>query len=330
MPAAKELGVDVLDIVVNTFKIEGEERGEEYYFACVNPGHADHRPSCSVNLETGFFFCFSCGAGGDLLALGALALGLTRHQVEGLITASPTQPGYVEKLWNKLNARLKKETKQALLAEDLPGPYEPEPLHYLRERGFTDPTLSLWGCRYVPEERLQGNVGQYVIRDYVAVPVFNASQVQVGWVYRATKDQKLRYTVTPGMKRNEVWFGCHLFANSDEVVITEGELDAMWVSQCGYPALAMMGSRPSEQKINWLKRYQQVTIFADHDAAGVAAVLRIGEQLRYRVDLKVARYHRVAKGKDPQDLHPVDVELSVYRAQPYILWKRNLEADRVG
>jgi 5S rRNA maturation endonuclease (ribonuclease M5) len=332
VPVAKDLGVDnVLEVVQHVFNIDGEERGEEYYFPCINPNHADHKPSCSVNLETGLFFCFSCGSGGDLISLGSLALGVPKYQVESLLIATPTSEGYLDRLWNKLNSTLRKETKEGYDLSDIPGPYEAEPLDYLRGRGYEDTTLSLWGCRYVPKARLRGQRGDYIIQDYVGIPIRNQHGTLFGWTYRATRDdQKLRYTVTPGLPRNKIWFGGHLFHDTEEVVITEGEMDCMWVTQVGYPCLAMMGSNPSPEKIRWLKRYRKVTIFADRDSSGVQAVIRLGEQLRNRVDLNVARYSKKVVGKDPQELHPVDVEVAIETAMPYLLWKQRLEERRVG
>lgn len=322
MPLARDLGIDsVLDVVTNTFHIEGEERGTEYYFPCISPDHTDHRPSCSVNLDTGLFFCFSCGAGGDLLALGSLALGVPKAHVERMLVASPTQPGYMERLWRRIEKHLQREPIPQV--EELPGPYGPEPLDYLRQRGYNDATLRRWGCRHVKQQRFTGPNGDYVIRNYIAIPVINHLQVQLGWCYRAINPYTVpRYLYTPGMKIKEIWFGSHLHHDKDKIVIVEGALDCMWLDQCGYPTLAMLGSAPSENKVNWLKRFGTVTIFADRDAAGAQAVLRIGKSLQGRVGLWVARYPRYVEGKDPQDLEQVDVEIAIERAIPYVMWKR--------
>ncbi len=53
-------------------------RGGRYVsMRCPLPGHDDHRPSFSLNLERGNWQCFACGRHGDLPALAMEMHGLS-------------------------------------------------------------------------------------------------------------------------------------------------------------------------------------------------------------------------------------------------------------
>jgi DNA primase len=131
----------------------------------------------------------------------------------------------------------------------------------------------------------------------------------------------VRYIYTPEVDLNKIWFGIN-HAKTDEVAITEGAIDSMWLAQLGMPALAILGSNVREpKKINQLSNFRKVTLFADRDWAGVQSVSFLGKALRQRgVPCMVVTYPTWARGKDPQELTPVDVELLYERAIPYTAW----------
>lgn len=328
---AEDLGItSVQDVVENQFGIEGNERGDEYDILCPNPEHQDRNiGNCSVNLTTGLWKCLACGKAGDLLSLGVLLLDVSRDEVERLV-----RPGTVESLQvivqrrlMEATARPRRETQQ----HALPGPYEDGPLDSLHERGFTQETCERWGVRFVEHEELPGKKGTpFNIYNTVAIPIRDEHHRLLAWCYRRTQrspEWQPRYLYTPNVDISELWFGLQHHAHERDVVITEGAMDAMWFDQCGFPALALLGSSMGERKIRWLQRYHSITLFCDRDAGGVSAVQRIGGVLGSRLPVKVVRYPTwVAtkeRGKvDPQDLHPVDVEILLARAQPWSTWLR--------
>lgn len=94
----------------------------------------------------------------------------------------------------------------------------------------------------------------------------------------------------------------------------------MWCDQCGIPALAMLGSGVSERKLRQLQTYRSVTMLGDWDAGGAAAVQAVGQTLGHLVPLRVCTYSRWMGARDPQELHPIDLELVVERARPWAHW----------
>ena len=55
----------------------GRGTGSERMCSCPSPGHEDDKPSCSVQVETGKWFCHGCGEGGGVVKWLRLARGLS-------------------------------------------------------------------------------------------------------------------------------------------------------------------------------------------------------------------------------------------------------------
>ena len=51
--------------------------GAERMCSCPSPGHEDRKPSCSVRLESGQWFCHGCGEGGGVVKWLRLTRGLS-------------------------------------------------------------------------------------------------------------------------------------------------------------------------------------------------------------------------------------------------------------
>jgi 5S rRNA maturation endonuclease (ribonuclease M5) len=319
VPVALELGVDsVEDVLTHLFHLDGNKRGDEFDILCPNPNHMDTSPSCGVNLVTGLWNCFSCGVSGDLLALGSLTLDTPRDAVEALLKPSTPEAllSMVQRRLASIAVRPTRHRKHSALV--LPGPYEDGPLDELLERGFTSASLERWGVRFVPEQTLQGNKGEFTIRNSYAIPIRDSNGVLLNWCYRATRASgawQPRYLYyTEGV--NETWFGLQHHATARHITIVEGGLDTIWLDQCGFPALGLLGTKMGERKIRWLNRFDSVTLLCDRDTAGATATHKIGEMLGHSMPLYVALYDRkINPGKkcDPQDLAPIDVEIAMAR-----------------
>lgn len=319
MTLAADLGVDsVAEVVQQLYGLEGNDRGKEFDILCPNPGHDDTSPSCGINLDNGLWNCFSCGSSGDLVRLGMLVLERSQQEIEALL-----KPSTPEALLSMVQRRLQtiavtptRRLKQAF--QPLPGPWDDGPLDELTRRGFTDATLKDWGVRFVPAQTLQGNKGEFTIRNSYAIPIRDATGRLVNWCYRATSasgawQPRYLYHVS-GV--NETWFGLDHHHAARDIVVVEGGLDAMWSTQCGFPALGLLGTKMGERKIRWLNRYKSVTLFCDRDKAGAEAINKIGHMIGQSMPVYVAQYDsKINTGNkcDPQDLDPVDVEIAMAR-----------------
>lgn len=108
-------------------------------------------------------------------------------------------------------------------------------------------------------------------------------------------------------------FGQHLFSGGKSVVVTEGELDAMAVSQCfnnKYPVVSLQNGAPSavksiERAYEWLLQFDKIVLCFDMDEPGreatqaVAAMLPAGKVYTMHLPLKDACETLVKQGTAP-------------------------------
>lgn len=335
MPKAAQLGVgDVLHVVQNVFHIDGTVHGREYKMLC--PAHLESSPSADVNIVTGLWSCFSCGAKGDLAHLGATVLKIPREEVIDLL-----KPDSAEAVQSSVKRKIElarteagSQTVRKRPYGRLPSPreYDAGPLTYMRNRGFDRATLRRWCVRFCDEDSLLKEDGKpFTITNTIAIPVKNAKDEMVAWCYRATErsgswQPKVLYT--PGFDLSGNWFGMDHHHDEDEIFVVEGPLDAMWLDQHGVPAIAMMGSgQNNPRKFRMLHKFKRVTIFPDYDSAGTHMVETLGSLLRGQVPVYVCRWpkgvvRRTEKEKpDPQDIRRAeDLKLVVSRAIPWGAW----------
>lgn len=348
LATAEELGIeDVLDLLVNTFDIDGDVHRGSFRMRCPNPDHPDNNPSASVRLSDGIFNCFSCDAKGDLIDLGHLVLGTPKRGVMEMLKPASTDAKRAA-LHKRLEARRKAlETPVATrhrstISVPPEGSYDDGPLDYLKARGFNNRTLRKFGIRFAPLVTLyrtenDGERRSFELHNAIAIPILSETGKCLAWCYRATEQsqgwfRKTRYIYTPEVQDtlNQTWFGLHLVSDLQEITICEGALDAIWCWQNGIPALAILGSQVKQStKVNKLRIFQKVTLLTDKDLSGVTTAHNLGEALQaVGTPVSVCRYHRFAlsrsgdRAKDPQDLCPIDLELVVARSVPFAIWKR--------
>jgi hypothetical protein len=335
---AEELGItSVEDVLERRLGLEGSRQGREYLIYCPNPKHEDHSlGSCSVNLSTGLWKCWACNSHGDLIRLVSMVQGIAQLEARRAL-----QPNTREALEAMTSSKLSRELHRYRIAPERPtigGPYESGPLIELRDRGFTVESLRRWGVRWVAEESLErkepkpGEATHYTISQCYAIPVEDEHGQLLTWCYRRSADSphwQPRYLYSTHADISQMWFGLRHHANERHVYVVEGALDAVWLDQAGLPSLAMLGAGLSDSKVRKLQRFREVTVFTDRDNGGLQALLTLGRVLGDNLRLRVARYPGwyAKDGKvDPQDVHPVDLEIAAERALPWQVFLRMVAA----
>lgn len=337
MPLASDLGVsDVLAVVIEIFQIEGDQHGDEYKFLC--PVHAENSPSADVNLDSGLWSCFSCGAKGDLAGLGSVVLERSREEIIALLKPG-TPDAKLSAVQRKLQIARQSPAISSTMRQELdlptPGQYGTagtSQLDYMRQRGFTKATCRAWNVRWVRSQTLTKDDGdQFTIKDSIGIPVRSRDGKLQAWCYRKTDLSAAwqpRYLYTPGFDLSGNWFGLHMVDPNETVYIVEGPMDAMWLWQHGFPALALMGSNhKNPRKFRLLLDFRNIVLVPDYDAGGVFMAHRVGLILRGRVPVSVARWPKAVVARtgkdepDPQDIRePKDLKLVVSRAIPWQAW----------
>lgn len=333
LKTADEIGVtNVLDVITRLYGLDGQPRGDEYDLPCPDPAHDDRRPSASVNLVTGYWHCFSCGRGGNLVTLGARVLG--KHPDDVLEMIKPTSMESLTALIRSLTPDTARSAPALVLPQ--PADYEDGPFDELYRRGFEEQTLYDWNVRYVRLAELEGHNGLFTIRDSIGVPILDKNKQVLAWCYRRTQrspewQPRYLYSGGAGMIR-ETWFGLQHYSRAmsrTHITVVEGALDAMWCYQAGIPALGLLGASMGSQKLLRLTSYPSVTLLLDCDAGGVAATHRIGQAIGHLAPLRVARYPRRSEAKDPQELTAKEIRKIVRRAIPWLEFKVRLETREV-
>ena len=116
--------------------------------------------------------------------------------------------------------------------------------------------LEDWGCG-------TNNHGDLII------PIHDIDNKLVGWVSRRPFLIP-KYLYSKGLKKSKVIFGGNRIKSSRFICVTEGTLDAMWLTQNGYPAVAILGMDMSktQQRLLTSLPTEELVLCLDNDEAG--------------------------------------------------------------
>lgn len=236
---------------LETLNFSVKDTGNPYIITnCLNPTHNDKHPSFSINCETGFGKCFSCGfiVKKDFWLDGEL----DDEMIEQIETASL----YVE-AHNMINSSSPVLTN---FPEELLPPYaKAVPDGW---RGFTAETLTK-NNMYLCEK------GFY--SDRVIMPIFNKDNEIAGFNTRTTIDAEPKYLYNKNLDVKNLAYPL-LDNKTDYVIVTEGMLDALSLQQLGYPVITNFGVADNfgKLKIQYLlsKGVETILLAFDQDEAG--------------------------------------------------------------
>ncbi len=314
-----------------------KRRGKNLVGLC--PFHGEKTPSFTVYPESGSFYCFGCGVGGDVFTFTGLIEGLDYIESVKLLAerSGITLPedGYDDsfaKLKNRIydiNRETAKFYYSFLMSEE--GAWGRE---YLKNRGLTDETITHFGLGCAPDswdslinhlkakgysvkDMLAANVisegrnNSYYdrFRKRVMFPIINIRGNVVGFSGRALPgDEKaggkyVNTSDTPVYKKGENLFGMNFAKNNcaEQVIIVEGNMDAVSLHQAGVTnTVAAFGTGFTKEQVNLISRYtKEVVLMFDSDEAGQKAVRRASEQLK-NSGLSV-KVVVIPDGKDPDE-----------------------------
>jgi len=262
------------------------------------PFHQEKTPSFSVNPRGQYFHCFGCGTGGDVFRFLELYENKPFMEVLSELANQAGTPLTV------LTPEDRQRIAEVRTIEDIltkTARFYHQNLtqgvrNYLKERGFTEETISrfqigyasgkLWGhlieeCRFPLDLCLKAGVLKKTegegVRDYFYRRVIFPNLKRGRAVHissRSLDGQEPKYLHLPG----EVRYLYNEDALSNRAVyITEGIPDCLSAVQAGYPAVAVLGS--SNFKPEYLPKFSRcetVYLCLDGDRAGEEGALKIG------------------------------------------------------
>ena len=288
-----------------------KKRGNDLVGLC--PFHAEKTPSFHVHPDRGFFKCFGCGAGGDVITF------VQKSENVGFIDAVRTLAG-------KAGVELEPENPRAMRARsEREAMYEANRIAaayfmrmladdrgagaraYYRQRGFSAATVERFCLGYAPDswnglvselERHRmdlalagraglvksGQHGYYdFYRNRLMVPTYSTTGEVIAFGGRAIGEGEPKYlntTTTPVYTKGHHLFALNLArraAQSDRtLIVVEGYFDCIALHQRGFEnAVAALGtSFTAEQAVELRKYAEYVFLCFDGDAAGSAAATK--------------------------------------------------------
>ena len=329
--------IDIVDVISRYVTLN--KSGKSYQGIC--PFHEDTDPSLTVNPEKKLWYCFGCGAGGDVFKFIMEIENLTFPQaVEELgreVGVDLTTEGNSSRAQqiSELNSRISAHFHKNLLREGVGR----KARKYLRDRGYKKNDLDKFRLGYaLPGWRSLTNKfrAEYNLelletaglvnrsedgntydrfRDRLIFPIRSANGRIIGFGGRKLDPQSkgpkyLNSPNTPLFHKGETLYGIDIarsaVAQSDHLLLVEGYTDVTALQSRGMEnVVASLGTSLTENQSKMIKRYaEKVTIAFDRDEAGQEATLKGLRMLRNQgLSVQVVD---LPEGKDPADIAEKD------------------------
>lgn len=303
-------GNDIVDVVSGYVRIQ--KKGSSYFGLC--PFHNEKSPSFSVSRSKQMFYCFGCGAGGNVFTFVMQYENYSFQEAVKLLAdrAGVNLPeieyGEEVKKRESKKARLLEVNKEAakyfyyqLRAKNGQAGYQ-----YLKKRQLSDETIKKFGLGYANvtsddlirylkskgyEDQLITEAGlgsfdeKYGMHDKfwnrVMFPIQDSNHRVIGFGGRVMGDAKPKYLNSPetmifDKSRNLYGLNFARTARAGNMILCEGYMDVIAMHQAGFSqAVASLGTSFTAGQANLLRRYVGEVILAyDSDGAGVSAALR--------------------------------------------------------
>lgn len=328
-------GNDIVDLIGNHIKLT--KKGNSYFGLC--PFHNEKSPSFSVSRDKQMYYCFGCGAGGNVFTYVmeyenynflesvkylAERAGIKLPEIEMTEEQKKAQSKkqilldihkiaaqyyyYQLKGRSGENARnyfeKRRLTKETIAHFGLgfSNPYRDDLYQFLKSKGYQDAILKESGLVTIDEKR--GANDKFWNR--VMFPIMDVNNKVIGFGGRVLGDGTPKYLNSPEtilFEKSRNLYGLNFARTSRQpyIIICEGYMDVIAMHQAGFTnAVASLGTAFTLQHGILLKRYTEEVLLAyDSDEAGTKAALRAIPILR-SAGLRIRIIH-MDPYKDPDE-----------------------------
>ncbi len=276
------------------------------------PFHNEKTPSFTVYPETESFYCFGCGAAGDVIVFLMRIENLDYidavKAAADLAGLNMPDNGYDDS-FAKLRLRLLSANREAarfynnILYEEKGR----AGLEYYMKRGLPKSTITHFGLGYAPDEwealsnhlKSKGYTEQELVvanlakrsqktgriydnfRNRIMFPVIDLRGNVIAFSGRVLDNSKPKYVntaETPVFKKGDGVFALNFAKNSGtrQLILAEGQMDAIAMHEFGFTnAVATLGTALTQEQANLIARYaDEILICYDNDEAGKKATER--------------------------------------------------------
>ncbi len=299
---------DIEDVVQSYVQLR--RRGRTCTGLC--PFHTEKTPSFVVYPETQSFYCFGCGAGGDVITFIKKISNLEYVEAVKLLASRvgmpmPNEEDKAGEMRRKVLAinrdaaryfydQLNKPTPEAALARE----------YWRRRRGLSDDTIRRFGLGYAPdsysdllhylkgrgynEEELlesglvrrseKGNLYN-LFRHRMITPIIDLRGNVIAFGGRVLDDSKPKYINSPETvvyKKSRTLFALNIAkrSTSRRYILCEGYMDVISMHQAGFDtAVCACGTALTPEQVKLIGEYaDEVILSYDSDEAGQKAAAR--------------------------------------------------------
>lgn len=301
---------DIVEVVSSYVKLQ--KKGSSYFGLC--PFHNEKSPSFSVSGQKQMYYCFGCGAGGNVFTF------LMEYEnysfVEALKVLADRAGVELPKMEYSRKAQEKAELRTVLLEiNKLAAKYFYAQLKseqgktaytYLKDRQLSDAAITAFGLGYSNKYsddlyrylKMKGYSDEMLLKaglisadekhgaydkfwNRVMFPIMDANNRVIGFGGRVMGDGKPKYLnspETPVFDKSRNLYGLHRARTSRKpyFIICEGYMDVIALHQAGFTnAVASLGTALTAGHASLIKRYvNEVYLTYDSDEAGTKAALR--------------------------------------------------------
>ena len=304
---------------------------------CLCPFHSEKTPSCHIYNDSQSFYCFGCGAGGDVITFIRLIENLDYIEAVKFLAQRagiPMPEDNFDRAAEEKTRLLEINREAARYFRDvLISPEGAEGWRYLTERGLLPNTIKRYGLGYAPNSwdslrnhmlqkgfhedelikaallvRRQNGRGSYdKFRHRVMFPIIDRRGNIIAFGGRALEaDAAAKYLnsdETPVFKKRSNLFSLNFAKNTKEnyLILCEGYMDVITLNQAGFTnAVATLGTAITADQARLMRQYcEEVVISYDSDEAGQKATMKAINLLgEAGVD---ARVLQMEGAKDPDE-----------------------------
>ena len=301
---------DIVDVVSQYVKLT--KKGSSYFGLC--PFHNEKTPSFSVTPGKQMYYCFGCGAGGNvfnfIMEYENYTFGEALKHLADRAGVELPKIEYSKEVREKAQEReeLLEINKQAAqyFYYQLRTEKGTQGYRYLTERGLSEETMRKFGLGY--SDKFGGGLYQFLkSRGYsddrlresglfnvderhgmydkfwnrVIFPIMDVNNRVIGFGGRVMGDGKPKYLNSPETRifdKSRNLYGLNVARTTRQkyLILCEGYMDVISMHQAGFTnAVASLGTALTSGHASLLKRYtQEVLLLYDSDEAGIRAALR--------------------------------------------------------
>lgn len=326
---------DIVDVVSGYVKIQ--KKGSSYFGLC--PFHNEKSPSFSVSPGKQMYYCFGCGAGGNVFSFVMQYENFTFPEAVKMLAeragVNLPEVEYTEEMRRKEDRRSRLLEINKLAATyffyQIRSERGKAGLEYLKKRELSDETIRHWGLGFsnvtsndlvkylkskgyddqiIQEAGLASFDERYGLHDKfwnrVMFPIMDVNNRVIGFGGRVMGDAQPKYMNSPETKifdksRNLYGLNIARRTRKNYLIICEGYMDVISMHQAGFTnAVASLGTALTAGHAALIKRYvNEVYLTYDSDEAGTKAALRAAPILREAG--VTTRVIRMEPYKDPDE-----------------------------